>query len=221
MPTQEQLHEIHAEMDAIRRYIGMEDGGAAPPAPQEMPRQAKAKRAISRITGVCFYAVLLAAIAAAFFIGGGGGAPRSLMGYSVMMVLTDSMHSEIPRGSIVAIKRVDPAELQVGDDITYIREDNSTVTHRVIGITENYAGSGLRGFQTQGVDNRSPDPDIVYANNIAGKVEWHGAFIGQAAAFLRANWIFTVILAGIVLALTVTLRIFFSADKKPRKEAPQ
>jgi len=205
MPTNVQLHEIDA----------------APLAPPEAPQQAKGRRLFSRAAGFCFYAVLLTAIAAAFFLGGGSGAPRTLMGYSVMMVLTDSMHSEIPRGSLVAIKRVDPAEIRVGDDVTYIREDNSTVTHRVIGIAENYGGSGMRGFQTQGVDNRLPDPDIVYANNIAGKVEWHNAFIGQTAVFLRLNWAYAVILAVILLALTVTLRIFFTPKTQPRKDPPQ
>jgi signal peptidase len=168
------------------------------------------------IANALFYIFLIAAIAAAFFLGGSGGAPRSLGGYSAMVVLTGSMQRDIPQGSIVVVRQTDPALIRTGDDITYIRQDNVSITHRVMEIYENYEDSGMRGFLMQGTSNPQPDDDIVFANNVIGKVVWHNALIGKAAGFLIRNWIFAIIIGAILLALSVTLRIYFAPEKPGR-----
>ena len=178
------------------------------------------KRAWGRVKSLCFYAFLLAAIAAAFVVSSGGGAgdaPRSLMGYSVMSVLTESIQPVLPKGCVVLVRTVDPLEIRQGDDVTYLREDNSTVTHRVVGIVEDR--EGLPRFRTQGVDNPLPDPELVRADNVIGKVVWHSALLGQAAALLRLNWMFAVIFAALLLALAFTLRVFFTSGPKRLKRA--
>jgi signal peptidase len=191
------------------------EGHQAPetkPAPSRWP---------SHIANAFFYLFLIAAIAAAFFLGGNGGAPRSLGGYSAMVVLTGSMQREIPKGSIVVVRQIDPAQIQVGDDITYIRQDNVSITHRVMEIYEDYEGSGMRGFLMQGIENPIPDSDIVFANNVIGKVMWHNALVGRAVNFLISNWMFAILIGGLLLALSVTLKIYFAPEKtKQRKPKP-
>ena len=75
-----------------------------------------------KIMGECvFYGLLLLLILTALFIRTtSDGSPRSLAGYSGMIVLTESMQSEIPKGSLVIAQQVDPETLQIGDDITYM-----------------------------------------------------------------------------------------------------
>ena len=112
-------------------------------------------------------------VAALFVRTTSDGAPRSLAGYSGMIVLTESMQSEIPKGSLVIAQQVDPETLQIGDDITYMANQTTSVTHRIVGINENYENTGQRAFQTQGIMNDQPDSQPVPAVNVVGKVVFH------------------------------------------------
>ena len=142
-----------------------------------------------------------------------------------MKVLTKSMQSEIPKDSMIITRVVDPNSLKIGDDVTYLKSDKVTVTHRIVGIYENHADSGMRGFQTKGVNNGSPDADIVMANNIVGKVVFHNLFLGNALNFIRAQVIWIGIFAALLIGFIVAMRHFFKAkDKEPTpkmKTAPR
>ena len=106
------------------------------------------------IGNVLFYGVMLALVVGVFVLrSGSGGAPVSFAGYTAQIVLTSSMEEVIPKGSLVISKQVDSSTLQIGDDITYLVSQTTTITHRIIGITERYEDTGQRGFQTQGVMN--------------------------------------------------------------------
>ncbi|MFR3483522.1 MAG: signal peptidase I, partial [Clostridia bacterium] len=145
-----------------------------------------------KIIGECvFYGLLLLLILSAVFVRTtSDGSPRSLAGYSGMIVLTESMQSEIPKGSLVITKTVDPQSLQIGDDITYMANQTTSVTHRIVGITENYENTGQRAFQTQGIMNREPDKQMVPAVNVVGKVVFHSEVLGTVASFIGQYWPF-------------------------------
>lgn len=140
--------------------------------------------------------------------------PQSVLGYAPMTVLTKSMDSVIPKNSLILSKSVDPNTIEIGDDITFLLEDNSTITHRVIGIYENYEGSRQRGFETQGVDNPMPDKDIVYEKNMIGKVVFHSLLLGQLLIFIRKH----IIIVFILIVLTVWFIHALKEYLKMRKE---
>lgn len=178
----------------------------------------------SRIIDVVFYLVLAAVVAVAIHMtGGSGNVPRSIFGFSTESVLTGSMQREIPRGSLVFIEHVDPNTIQVGDDVTYMYNITTSVTHKVVAIIEDYGRTGMRGFQTQGVENSDPDPDIVPANNVVGKVVWHVPTIGTVTRFIGAHELLIsaslVVIGGLMYLLFITLRYIFRSDKsgKPGK----
>jgi signal peptidase len=141
---------------------------------------------------------------------------RKVGGYSFYTVLTPSMQSEIPQGSLVIDKKINPNEIRVGDDVTYLREDNSTVTHRVIAIAENYDNSGERGFQTQGIENELPDQLIVYAANVVGVVKVKIPYIGSALYWVAQHLFITLAVFGVVVLLYVSLKTFFGERKKEK-----
>jgi len=130
----------------------------------------KSKRFIGRITSFLFYAILSALIIMAFSSGVRTGLTKNIFGYSYFAVLTNSMQSKIPQGSLVFTKETDPNHIRRGDDITYIKEDGTTVTHRVETIIDDYEGSGSRGFQTKGIENAKPDDGIVRSPQVVGVV---------------------------------------------------
>ena len=98
--------------------------------------------------------------------------PRAT-GSTPYTVLTGSMRPDLPPGTMVVVRPVDPAELSVGDVITYqLRSgEPEVVTHRIIETV--VTPDGLE-FRTQGDANDAPDPDLVRAVQVRGEV-WYGA----------------------------------------------
>lgn len=181
---------------------------------QESPKRSRAWKIAGEVV---FYGLMVLLIVVAFFIRTtGNGLPRSFAGYSGMIVLTESMQSEIPKGSLVVAKQAAPETLQVGDDITYLANQTTTVTHRIIGITENYEGTGQRAFQTQGVMNAQPDRLLVPAVNVVGKVVFHSETLGRIAGFIGAYW---PLLLFQLMVLFVLVKVLERILKRPLKES--
>ena len=109
------------------------------------------------------------------------GTPFSIMGYSYFTVLSSSMENELPKGSFVLVKEVDENQLKVRDNITFMKTPTTTVTHQIIAIFDNYNETGMKAFETKGVNNLYPDEEIVYSKNVIGKVVF---MIPKAGAFL-------------------------------------
>ena len=167
----------------------------------------KRVRARRRFSGVLFYFVLAVIVFAALSLTGGSVAPRSMFGFSTLSVLSGSMQSEIPKGSLLLVRRVDPDTLRVGDDITYMYTSTASITHKIVAIYEDYSGDGQRAFQTKGVNNSDPDEELVPASYIVGKVIFHVPGIGSAALFLKAHLLLvTGSLAGICVLLILLVK---------------
>ncbi|MCL2865550.1 MAG: signal peptidase I [Lachnospiraceae bacterium] len=172
-----------------------------------------------RSGGFLFYISLVVILVSVFFLtrGNDAGIPRHLMGFSVMRILTTSMQSELPQHSLIITRQVDPAEIQIGDDLTFMVDENTTFTHRVILIYENYLESGQRGFQTQGVENARPDSSIVRPENIIGRVVWHSFLIGRTMYFIREHVLLIGIFAALLIAFITTVKL---AQKLKHDEMP-
>lgn len=94
----------------------------------------------------------------------------TLGGYSMFIVVTESMIPKYEVGDMLLAKKVDPATVQVGDDVVYLGTvdtfQGKIVTHQVVNIE----GEGNnRIFHTKGINNIVEDPTIV-GSQIQGKV---------------------------------------------------
>ena len=96
---------------------------------------------------------------------------KAVAGFRIFTVITESMVPEYVVGDAIFTKTIDPAEIQVGDDITYLGTAESfkdkIVTHRV--INKEKGEDGLYIFETKGIANPEPDPKIN-ETQIYGKV---------------------------------------------------
>ena len=187
----------------------------APEAVTEASEQAvlekRQKKKKSMVGDLLFYGVLAALIVGAVLLTGDGAqGPRTFAGFTAQTVLTSSMESVYPKGALVVSHRTDPNALEIGDDITFMASETTTITHRIIGIVENYADTGQRAFQTQGVMNQAPDSQLVPAVNVVGKVVFHSHAAGKAVDFLKGTWplllFFLVLLAVLVRVLQYIYR---------------
>lgn len=165
------------------------------------------KSAIEIISDILFFSAILGIILAIFTFGlKNDGSPRPLMGYSSFTVLTASMQEELPKGSFILVKHTEPDELEIGDNITFTRDASTTVSHKIIGIYENYENSGTRGFQTKGVNNSNPDKDIVFGDSVIGKVVFVLPNAGFVLSYLSENIYVIYIIFGLLVILSILIR---------------
>jgi signal peptidase len=179
--------------------------------------QKKKKSTAKRVTDIVLCALVgfILVAATAFYINSNSG--FTLFGHSCFIMLTDSMHSEIPQGALVIVKKVDADNLKIGDDITFSRNDGKTVTHRIVSIVENDESNVLRAFCTQGLNNHEPDSDIVYASDIIGVVELSVPGLGSALDYIAGNMGGVMLILGGILVTIILL----SSILTTRKEANQ
>ena len=173
------------------------------------PKNKSAKRKHDKtliISDVLFYLAVLIIILSALIYKGNGETPKTMMGYSYFTVLTSSMQDEIPKGSLILVKQINPQDFKVGDNMTYMRDRKTSVTHKIINIYDNYENSGGRGFHTKGVNNLYPDKDIVYESNVVGKVIWSIPVIGAILAFVGANIYIIFVLFGLCIFISLYIR---------------
>lgn len=172
----------------------------------------------SIVSDLIFYGVLVSVVVAVLALSGSkSGAPKVFGGYSAFVVLTGSMEDVIPKGSLVITKSADAAELEIGDDITYMISERATVTHRIIGIQENYLDTGERAFLTQGVMNKEPDRNPVAAVNVVGRVIYHNKPLGNAVSFAQDNWPLIIFFIVVLLIFIKVLELILRKETKERE----
>lgn len=124
----------------------------------------------SRVLFTAIVAAVLALIAVLLVI------PRLTNG-AALTVLTGSMEPEIPVGSVVMIRPVDPGTLRVGDVATYQVSPGREVfiTHRIVRIDDSTSPAS---FVFKGDANRGEDTEPVPAGAIRGQVWFHVPHLG-------------------------------------------
>lgn len=136
----------------------------------------------------------------------------SIGGISPLIVLTDSMLPEISSGDLIITKQINPADVKVGDVISFFDpagNGSSVVTHRVIEIvTEN----GETKWRTRGDNNNTEDRVAVPFDNLVGI--WTGTRIGGAgsvAMFLQTT-------PGLIVCIGCPLALLVGYDVLRRRK---
>ena len=93
------------------------------------------------------------------------GFPLLVGADSSYMVMSGSMNPALLPGDLVIVERVDPSLIQAGDVVTV--ESHVVFTHRVVEVR---LEEGAYLFRTKGDANEDPDPKLIQASQIIGKV---------------------------------------------------
>ena len=103
--------------------------------------------------------------------------PR-LMGYETYNVVSGSMEPEIPVGSLLLVKSVDPYEIEEDDIITFY-SNGTVVSHRVV-----RNNSFEKTFTTKGDANDKADLSDITYNQVIGVMKYHIPRMGQVLMIL-------------------------------------
>lgn len=153
-------------------------------------------------------------------------------GVQPLYVMSGSMEPAFHVGSLIFVKKVDPAKIEVGDPITYtINEAGDYSTHRVIAVEARETGTRFvedeNGqtvldesgapmieeypleetayyFQTKGDANNSPDGTPVYYKNVVGVPRVTIPYLGYLAHWLQTprGRIMGITIAAVIVILT-------------------
>ena len=111
----------------------------------------------------------------------------------------------------IYVKKVDPQTIKVGDDITFIlNEDLVIATHRVVRID-----AEKQHFYTKGLANEIEDSDPVHFNNVIGVPKFSIAKLGYVSNFIQnPPGTYITIGFGVLLILIVFLPDIISKKEK-------
>lgn len=211
-----------AQQEATEKNEGPAQGDTAQAATlaeaQTSPRSTKikVKQAARWLFSLIFYLLMAAMLLVALIARGNQETPQMIGDYSFLVVLSDSMQEKIPVGSLVVIKQVDAAEIQVGDAITFMSNEKRSTTHEVVQVLPNYKSDGSYGFRTWGVSNDSWDRDLVDASNVVGKVVFHNFFLGIFFSYVRENVWQSVLICALIYLLFFAVRRFIVLNRKEK-----
>jgi signal peptidase len=106
-----------------------------------------------------------------------------LIGLTPYVVLSGSMAPTYPVGSLIYVQKVEPNEIEVGDPITFVlNEDLVVATHRVVDIDDTHTY-----FYTKGDANDVADSSPVHYKNLIGKPLFMLPKLGYVVTFLSTQ----------------------------------
>ena len=145
--------------------------------------------------------------------------PRMTQG-AAMTVLTGSMSPEIPVGSLVIVRPVDPRTLEVGDIATYQVEPDREVfvTHRIMKVHDQPDGLS---FTFRGDANPGPDLDRIPSEAVRGEVWFHVPYLGSIRDGLHGQGGITLVVMILLGGYAVSQLAGGLRDRRGRKtDAP-
>ena len=118
-----------------------------------------AKKIWNIVTGVI---VALAVLLAVALLG------VRLIGFQVFAVLSGSMEPTYHVGSLIYVKDVDYTQLEAGDVITFMLDEDTVATHRIVEVVPDETDSSVLRFRTKGDANEAVDGSLVHYKNVVG-----------------------------------------------------
>lgn len=142
-----------------------------------------------------------------------------LFGMQVFTVLSGSMEPTYHVGSLIYVKETDPKTLQPGDVITFMLDENTVATHRIVDVIPGEEDPSVIRFQTKGDANDAVDGSLVHYKNVLGTPVFTIPKLGYLASYIQnPPGTYVAISAGAVLLLLVFLPDLFTQEEKPRRK---
>ena len=172
----------------------------------------KRMKALKKIwNAVTTVIVILAVLLAVLLVG------VRLIGLRTYTVLSGSMEPKYHTGSLIYVKSADPLTLEAGDDITFMLDEDTVATHRIIEVLPDEADETVVRFRTQGIANDVPDGGTVHCRNVIGTPVFTVPYLGYVANYIQAPpGKYVAISAGALLLALVFIPDLFADEKKEK-----
>lgn len=174
---------------------------------------AKLKKTIKIISNI----LVILVVVLAFLLHG-----LQLFGLKPYSVLSGSMESVYPTGSLIYVTDVDPATLEVNDVITFLLPSGVTATHRIIELVPDETDPDTFLFRTKGDENDVEDGSLVDYNSVIGKPVFCIPILGYLATYMTyppGKYIaISVAIALVLIEIMISIVIEDGSKKKTETE---
>ena len=172
------------------------------------------KQSFSKIWSVVSTVLVGAVVVLAVLLLGG-----RLLGWQVFTVVSGSMEPVYHVGDLLYVRPAEPADLQPGDVITFVMNEQLVVgTHRIVEVED--TGERLY-FYTKGDANAAMDAAPVAQENVLGTPVFSIPLLGYVAAFVQQPpGSYVAVAVGAVL-LALVLLPDLPGSKKRREHQQQ
>ena len=152
-----------------------------------------------------------------------------LAGLQVFTVLSGSMEPTYHTGSLIYVKKVDPYTIKEGQPITFMLDENTVATHRVVGIVPDEEDPTVIRFRTKGDANEAEDGSLVHYKNVIGTPVFSIPKLGYLANYIQhPPGTYVAVSAGAAVLLLMFLPELIGMmrgdgeeDKPPKEKAPR
>jgi len=143
-----------------------------------------------------------------------------LFGLQVFTVLSGSMEPPYHTGSLLYVKSVDYRVLEAGDVITFMPDEDTIATHRIVEVVPDEDEPEVLRYMTKGDANDAVDGSLVHYRNVIGTPVFSIPKMGYFANFIQEPpGTYVAISAGaIILILVFIPDLFDDGDKKKKKD---
>lgn len=144
-----------------------------------------------------------------------------LVGLQVFTVLSGSMEPTYHVGSLIYVKKVDPYTIDAGQPITFMLDEDTIATHRVVGIVPDEEDPTVIRFRTKGDANDAEDGSLVHYKNVVGTPIFSIPRLGYVANYIQHPPGMYIAISGCAILVMLTfLPDLFSSEEKKEAEPP-
>ena len=141
-----------------------------------------------------------------------------ILGYQVFTVLSGSMEPVYHTGSLIYVKDVDYRDLGEGDVITFMLNEDTVATHRIVGVVPDEEDPSVVRYRTKGDANDAEDGALVHYKNVIGSPVFTIPYLGYVANYIQnPPGTYIAISGGAVLMLLVFLPDLLGSDEEEKK----
>jgi len=143
-------------------------------------------------------------------------------GMQVFSVLSGSMEPTYHVGSLIYVKPVDPYELDSGDVITFMLNEDTVATHRIVAPVADENDPSVVRFRTKGDANDAEDGSLVHYKNVIGTPVFTIPYLGYVANYIQNPPGTYIAISGCaILMLLVFLPDLFGEEEKKDEKQPK
>ena len=144
-----------------------------------------------------------------------------LVGFQVFTVLSGSMEPTYHTGSLIYVKEVDYRDIEVGQVITFMLDEDTVATHRVIEVVPDETDASVLRYRTKGDANDAEDGSLVHYKNVIGTPVFTIPYLGYLANYIQnPPGMYLAISAGAILLLLVFLPDLIFEEEKKEESKP-
>ncbi len=168
------------------------------------------KSVFNIITNICVAIAILLAVA---LVG------VRLVGFQVFTVLSGSMEPNYHVGSLIYVKSVDYTGLEAGDVITFMLDEDTVATHRIVEVVPDEEDASVLRYRTKGDANATEDGSLVHYKNVIGTPVFTIPKLGYVASYIQSPpGSYVALSAGAILLILVFLPDIFADDSKTESQ---